>query len=312
MDGPPLEVSISVGSASPRRLRVGTPPVVLGRSRAAQVRLPAPDVSGAHARVTANAGTLQVEDLGSENGTWLDEARLPAGTPRPLPPQATLRIGPYRVRIRPAEPGPPDEDTDALAARLVQDLVQSGAAPPATLQIREPDGTARTAVLALQTPVHVGRDPDGEVTLADEDVSRRHAVFRLTTQGVTVEDLGSKNGVLRMGERLRGTTPLRHGDTLQLGGTEVQLVDPAMAWLDEAGAPAERRAPDETPAATSGESAAAATPEPDASAPTPGPPVGQARASRSAPAGQLARAAVVILALGVMVAAGWALVRLLR
>jgi DNA segregation ATPase FtsK/SpoIIIE, S-DNA-T family len=42
----------------------------------------------------------------------------------------------------------------------------------------------------------VGRAPECEITLADPDVSRRHAVITVTSESVSVRDIGSLNGTL--------------------------------------------------------------------------------------------------------------------
>lgn len=65
--------------------------VVLGRGNQAEIRLEDPFASSAHARVYEQGGILAVEDLGSTNGTYLNEELLES--PRPLHPGDRLRIG---------------------------------------------------------------------------------------------------------------------------------------------------------------------------------------------------------------------------
>lgn len=66
-------------------------PVVLGRGGEAEIRLEDPFASSAHARIFEQGGILAVEDLGSTNGTYLNEELLES--PRPLHPGDRLRIG---------------------------------------------------------------------------------------------------------------------------------------------------------------------------------------------------------------------------
>jgi hypothetical protein len=66
--------------------------LVLGRGDHAEIRLEDPFASSRHAHVYAQAGTLVLEDLGSTNGTYLNEELLDT-TPRPLHPGDHLRIG---------------------------------------------------------------------------------------------------------------------------------------------------------------------------------------------------------------------------
>lgn len=70
----------------------------------------------------------------------------------------------------------------------------------------------------------IGRSPDCQLTLDDPLVSRRHAVIHVAGGGATLEDLGSRNGVLLNGERPQGTTPLRPGDRLVIGSQELSVV----------------------------------------------------------------------------------------
>lgn len=65
--------------------------VVLGRGDAAEIRLEDPFASSLHARVYRQGQILVVEDLGSTNGTYLNEELLDG--PRPLHPGDRVRIG---------------------------------------------------------------------------------------------------------------------------------------------------------------------------------------------------------------------------
>jgi hypothetical protein len=65
--------------------------VVLGRGDEAEIRLQDPFASSRHARVYEQGGILVVEDLGSTNGTYLNEELLDG--PRPLHPGDRVRIG---------------------------------------------------------------------------------------------------------------------------------------------------------------------------------------------------------------------------
>lgn len=70
----------------------------------------------------------------------------------------------------------------------------------------------------------IGRSPECQLTLDDPLVSRRHAVIHVTGDNASLEDLGSRNGVLLNGERPRGTVPLRPGDRLVIGSQELSVV----------------------------------------------------------------------------------------
>jgi hypothetical protein len=65
--------------------------VVLGRGERAEIRLEDPFASSGHARIYEQGGTMVIEDMGSTNGTYLNEELLE--TPRPLHPEDRVRIG---------------------------------------------------------------------------------------------------------------------------------------------------------------------------------------------------------------------------
>jgi hypothetical protein len=65
--------------------------IVLGRGGEAEIRLEDPYASSGHARIFEQGGILAVEDLGSTNGTYLNEELLES--PRPLHAGDRLRIG---------------------------------------------------------------------------------------------------------------------------------------------------------------------------------------------------------------------------
>jgi hypothetical protein len=65
--------------------------LVLGRGDRAEIRLEDPFASSSHARVYEQGNIVVIEDLGSTNGTYLNEELLQ--TPRPLHPGDRVRIG---------------------------------------------------------------------------------------------------------------------------------------------------------------------------------------------------------------------------
>jgi hypothetical protein len=65
--------------------------LVLGRGERTDIRLQDPFASSAHARIYEQGNVLVIEDLGSTNGTYLNEELLQ--TPRPLHPGDRVRIG---------------------------------------------------------------------------------------------------------------------------------------------------------------------------------------------------------------------------
>jgi pSer/pThr/pTyr-binding forkhead associated (FHA) protein len=71
----------------------------------------------------------------------------------------------------------------------------------------------------------LGRSAACEVQLTSALVSRRHARLTLTHLGVTVEDLGSRNGVYVNSVRVIGSARLKPGDRLAIGDELLQFAE---------------------------------------------------------------------------------------
>ncbi len=71
----------------------------------------------------------------------------------------------------------------------------------------------------------IGRSSTCNLSLDDALVSRRHAIITNKSDGVWVEDLGSRNGVVVNGNRIPGPTKLTHLDRVTVGSHDMVLVE---------------------------------------------------------------------------------------
>jgi predicted component of type VI protein secretion system len=69
----------------------------------------------------------------------------------------------------------------------------------------------------------VGRSATCQLSLDDALVSRRHAMLVVSKDGVTVEDLESRNGVVVNGQRIASRVPVKPGDKIVIGSQELVL-----------------------------------------------------------------------------------------
>ncbi len=72
----------------------------------------------------------------------------------------------------------------------------------------------------LRSSTRIGRRPDNDIVLDDDDVSRYHAVVIDTGSSFVISDLRSTNGVQVQGRRIRTTATLTDGDHIRIGGHE--------------------------------------------------------------------------------------------
>lgn len=79
-------------------------------------------------------------------------------------------------------------------------------------------GAARGTTLVVDAlPAELGRSPDADLVLADDSVSRRHAVLRGDLGALEIEDLGSSNGTSINGNPMAGSLSLLDGDLVSFG-----------------------------------------------------------------------------------------------
>ncbi|MGC4807201.1 FHA domain-containing protein [Micromonospora sp. DT233] len=102
-DLPELMPLLTVASGSMRgaRFRLGASPQVIGRASTADIPVDDPHLSRRHASVGLTVGGVMLLDLGSTNGTWLNDCRLDG--PEQLTDGDVIRLG--RTELRFFDPG---------------------------------------------------------------------------------------------------------------------------------------------------------------------------------------------------------------
>ena len=188
-----------------------TRPLQIGRSRqAGNDVLLAGDgmVSKQHARIAYQDGQFVLYDLGSTNGTFVNDA--PVEDSRVLQPGDEVRLGETRLLFRTSNPRPsppapaPAPAVESAAARLVA-------------------GSGEMYPLASQ--MTVGRALTSDIALIGDGVAARHAQVSARGDQVFVEDLGTEGGTFVNGERIPPRFPvaLYDGDTVSFGSVPLRL-----------------------------------------------------------------------------------------
>jgi DNA-binding NtrC family response regulator len=70
----------------------------------------------------------------------------------------------------------------------------------------------------------IGREPDQDIYIKDQGLSRRHAILSFQEAEVTLRDLDSHNGTFLNGRRIRGNTAASYGDVIRCGSTILILL----------------------------------------------------------------------------------------
>lgn len=217
--------------------------ITIGRDPGNDIQIPLTTVSRKHSRIFFELGDYFLEDLGSTHGTNHNGKRLGSREKRLLRDGDSISVMSFSLVFKTSAgtllDRQPGEKTEALARRMVQEVLQSLGGPsmePPCLRVMDgADEGRRLEIQEDQAEVTLGRSPECDFALNDQNISRRHALIKRTWNGFTVQDLGSKNGVLVNGKRADGPAPIKDGDEIQVGGIKMTFIDPASRILDQFG-----------------------------------------------------------------------------
>ncbi len=151
--GPPLILHVDAPGAGYAARSFGSDAVVIGRSEQADVIVADHSVSRRHARVFREGGAWAVEDLGSRNGTMLNEARLAA--PMALKTGDVIRIGDTRLVVgSPGQKTEPPRPQAAIEQAPATDSVVSVLRPATDLMKISASDSGAASRLSLLNEVH--------------------------------------------------------------------------------------------------------------------------------------------------------------
>jgi pSer/pThr/pTyr-binding forkhead associated (FHA) protein len=210
----PLFPAVVVRGSTPLVMSfVPDQPLYVGRSKQCQLRLDSADISAKHARMGYENGEFWIEDLGSTNGTFVQNQQISGrvNVPASMPIVLGREVSIFGVT---SEDQISQAMTVASEAYKVAPVVAGNF--PSLLAVSE---VARPARLLLQpgATVKVGRDPGNEMWLGAPHVSRHHCSVSMSRDGsVSVADF-STNGTGHAGG------VLKRGDLLDVGGQPMVL-----------------------------------------------------------------------------------------
>jgi pSer/pThr/pTyr-binding forkhead associated (FHA) protein len=98
---------------APKEFIIGDRSQIIGRSPETDIRIPVSDVSRSHCEISATGKKVMVRDLGSSNGTFVNDQRVsdavlkPGDRIRVGPVQFTVQIDGVPAKIAPPQPGAP-------------------------------------------------------------------------------------------------------------------------------------------------------------------------------------------------------------
>ncbi len=196
-------------------------------------------VSRRHAQVSRLSGQLSVMDNNSFNGTLVNGQRISAPTPLYHGDEIQLGRGGPILRLNlPQQVAPKGASlagqravAESQKANLNNSFLEDA---PKTMVIKgeisqniKPVKSADSQLLMSltfggKTELNIGRDEKNDIKLDGLQISNRHARLVKNSNGISVEDLNSTNGVYLNGQRVSRQliTPT---DALQIGSFQIRL-----------------------------------------------------------------------------------------
>jgi pSer/pThr/pTyr-binding forkhead associated (FHA) protein len=229
-----LQTTHPDGSVTHHRL---APNTSIGRDPSCSITLDSDLLSRRHAEVRIAGGHIEVTDLGSANGTYLNgraikQASAYAGDEIYVEPYRFLVIGPpvhpihqdraERTHLKtsfatsPSASGGRERVTTGSAAAAPDPTELLDATLPQAYLLEQSSLLDEPSITLTGDPTDLGRHPDNHVVLSDRSVSKFHARVEYVDGEWSIEDRGSSNGVKVNGDRSRRIT-LHDGDTVELG-----------------------------------------------------------------------------------------------
>lgn len=211
-------IAITSPSGQTHHVRVSKPQLTLGRSALSDVVIPDQKASRSHLRLDFGDQGVLLEDLGSANGTLVNNQKVSSHR---LSPADVVQIGAHTIRLVEREV---ELDFDRTRIDSLAEFDATMQATPFESEIND-TSHARLAVttrnrtweVPLERDVAViGRGSECDVIIASTKVSRKHAQVERVGDGFRVRDLGSANGTWLTGRRIEQEM-LRDGDTFAVG-----------------------------------------------------------------------------------------------
>ena len=223
--------------------------IFIGRAPGNHVELPNSAVSGQHVRIVRQGENFVLHDLGSRNGTSFNGERLAPRDQKLLRNGDRIQIVNYVISFNSgaaAYKTESTENTTMIALDMIKNVLGGAQghedAPPKLIVMAGPHtGEREFEIVGMYTDCTLGRSPHCDFPIHDENISREHAIIRRDpTSGVTIRDLGSRNGIIINGERLRANEErrLRDRDDILMGTTKLSFSDPMGAEFEEKMGPA--------------------------------------------------------------------------
>jgi pSer/pThr/pTyr-binding forkhead associated (FHA) protein len=184
--------------------------VTIGRGAKNDIVIVDNEVSRNHCRLVRTPAGYELEDLGSQSGTFVNGRRISGS--QVLNTGSLIELGDTITLYYEFDP-----------STLVTQSVEMPVVPPFvatsddTFYLMLRVGPEPERIYPLKADqITIGRDLSNDIVVQDPEVSRWHLRLTRSAQGYDIEDTGSTNGTRVNGRPLTGVQPLHVNDRIEL------------------------------------------------------------------------------------------------
>jgi pSer/pThr/pTyr-binding forkhead associated (FHA) protein len=206
--------------------------ISIGRVEDNDLCLVHPSISRKHAIITLNDNAIQVQDLGSSNGTRINNT--PVTEAVEVSPEQAIYFGDVQVSFALPAEYVKTQMMQAIADPVPEQATQvmSGITNLTELEIIEP-GKAPNIVILGKEVTSLGRAENSDLWLSDPTVSREH--LHIVSEGESFSFCKQPNcsGTVSLNNRLTDQGMLKPGDELLIGQTKLVFQPNAKEKFEE-------------------------------------------------------------------------------
>lgn len=208
------QVAIMRKGYSARYVSITKQTILVGREPSCDIDIQGEKVSRNHAQIERRAdGTYTITDLGSTNGTYMNEAKLLSNVPEPWLPDQVVSIGAFRLSIQKAVTYETQRNVEAVHSDIGAGAIP-GLAPPNPNDTQQTPyttgGPSRQLVDVQINPSLVMVDPGSQASVNVEIYNQSDIVehYRIQVQGIPVEWFTVPPNRLQLLPGNRGSLPI--------------------------------------------------------------------------------------------------------
>jgi pSer/pThr/pTyr-binding forkhead associated (FHA) protein len=190
---------------------------LVGRGNTADIRIRDKRVSREHCAIEVSGEQVFVVDLGGSNGTWIGGTKILSNVREPLPPEATVHVGPARITLATQERSfDPEHDLESQAFVPVVPQRSAAAAPRAGRQAVPEQSAASLELEERNVNLDAGDRTSIAIAITNQGKIVDH--YNLSVAGIPTSWVTLPKGGLELLPRESGTLvvgihPPRHPRT---------------------------------------------------------------------------------------------------